>query len=52
MLLEVVLIIVFIALFILLTFDSPHHILASTANFDSLKYVLNKIAKTNDVDIL
>jgi uncharacterized protein HemY len=41
MLIEAVLMLIFMILFMKFTFDSSYYILATTANFDTLKYVLN-----------
>eukprot|EP00347_Sterkiella_histriomuscorum_P024468 403331012 len=42
---------IFSGLFIKYTYESVHHILASTGQVDSVKYLLNQIARDNDEDI-
>lgn len=49
---EVALLVIFIFLFMKFTFESPHHVLVSTASIDLCKYVLNNIAIVNEEDII
>ena len=45
---EVVLMLVLSLLFLKYTYDSAPYILASTGNVDQVRYVINRIAATND----
>lgn len=49
---EVGLLIILGSLFMKYTFESPHHVLASTANIDTCKYILNSIALINEEDTI
>lgn len=52
MVIEAVLMLVLSVLFLKYSFDSPYYVLASTGNVDEVKYILNKIAVTNEEDTL